>query len=241
MNFRRAGDAARLALPWTRRRHHDDLLAILDGLRGGVGPHRRGAARPDRRTRRPTCRRRSRRTTPVSHAPGLQQPSFRNRDDALPAASRAEGHRPRHLDDPARFVHDEAERGERDVPGVLAGVLAHAPVRAGRARPRAIAEICEELEAALCEITGFAAVSLQPNSGAQGEFAGLAVIRAYHQSRGEGHRDVVLIPPPPTAPTRPARSWPAFAWSWSAPRPTATWTSPISRPRPPRTASGWRA
>jgi glycine dehydrogenase len=55
-------------------------------------------------------------------------------------------------------------------------------------------QICEELEASLCEITGFAAVSLQPNSGAQGEFAGLAVIRAYHQSRGEGDRDVVLIP-----------------------------------------------
>jgi glycine dehydrogenase len=55
-------------------------------------------------------------------------------------------------------------------------------------------QICQELEAALCEITGFAAVSLQPNSGAQGEFAGLAVIRAYHQSRAQGHRDVVLIP-----------------------------------------------
>ena len=51
-----------------------------------------------------------------------------------------------------------------------------------------------ELEAALCEITGFAAVSLQPNSGAQGEFAGLMVIRAYHRDRGEPHRDVVLIP-----------------------------------------------
>jgi glycine dehydrogenase len=55
-------------------------------------------------------------------------------------------------------------------------------------------QITDELEAALCEITGFAAVSLQPNSGAQGEFAGLAVMRAYHQSRGEGARDVVLIP-----------------------------------------------
>jgi glycine dehydrogenase len=55
-------------------------------------------------------------------------------------------------------------------------------------------QITQELEQALCEITGFAAVSLQPNSGAQGEFAGLAVIRAYHQSRGEGARDVVLIP-----------------------------------------------
>ena len=55
-------------------------------------------------------------------------------------------------------------------------------------------QICSELEDALCTITGFAAVSLQPNSGAQGEFAGLAVIRAYLQSRGEGARDVVLIP-----------------------------------------------
>jgi glycine dehydrogenase len=51
-----------------------------------------------------------------------------------------------------------------------------------------------ELEAALCRITGFAAVSLQPNSGAQGEFAGLMVIRAYHRQRGEAKRDVVLIP-----------------------------------------------
>jgi glycine dehydrogenase len=56
------------------------------------------------------------------------------------------------------------------------------------------AEIVRELEAALCAITGFSAVSLQPNSGAQGEFAGLMVIRAHHRDRGEGHRDVVLIP-----------------------------------------------
>jgi len=55
-------------------------------------------------------------------------------------------------------------------------------------------QITDELEAALCEITGFAAVSLQPNSGAQGEFAGLEVMRAYHQSRGDDARDVVLIP-----------------------------------------------
>jgi glycine dehydrogenase len=55
-------------------------------------------------------------------------------------------------------------------------------------------EIFRELEAALCEITGFAAVSLQPNSGAQGELAGLMVIRAYHRDRGDVGRDVVLIP-----------------------------------------------
>jgi len=55
-------------------------------------------------------------------------------------------------------------------------------------------QIFRELEAMLCEITGFAAVSLQPNSGAQGEFAGLLVIRAYFRERGDLHRDVVLIP-----------------------------------------------
>ena len=54
--------------------------------------------------------------------------------------------------------------------------------------------IFTELERMLCEITGFAAVSLQPNSGAQGEYAGLMVIRQYHKDRGDTHRDVVLIP-----------------------------------------------
>jgi glycine dehydrogenase len=56
------------------------------------------------------------------------------------------------------------------------------------------AQVFRELEAALAAITGLPAVSLQPNSGAQGEFAGLLVIQAYHRSRGEGHRRVALIP-----------------------------------------------
>ncbi len=55
-------------------------------------------------------------------------------------------------------------------------------------------EIIEELEQQLANITGFAATSLQPNSGAQGEYAGLMVIRAYHLSRGDAHRNVALIP-----------------------------------------------
>ena len=55
-------------------------------------------------------------------------------------------------------------------------------------------ELIAGLEAQLVEITGYDAVSLQPNSGAQGEYAGLLAIRAYHQSRGEGHRDICLIP-----------------------------------------------
>lgn len=55
-------------------------------------------------------------------------------------------------------------------------------------------QITNELSQYLCEITAFDACSLQPNSGAQGEYAGLLVIKAYHESRGEGHRNVMLIP-----------------------------------------------
>ncbi len=55
-------------------------------------------------------------------------------------------------------------------------------------------QIFRELESALAAITGLPGVSLQPNAGAQGEYAGLLVIRAWHRDRGEGHRNVVLIP-----------------------------------------------
>lgn len=55
-------------------------------------------------------------------------------------------------------------------------------------------ELVNRLSGALCEITGYDAVSLQPNSGAQGEFAGLLAIRAYHQAQGQAQRDVCLIP-----------------------------------------------
>ncbi len=55
-------------------------------------------------------------------------------------------------------------------------------------------QVISELDQWLSEITGFAKVSFQPNSGAQGEYAGLMVIRAYHENRGDTHRDVVLIP-----------------------------------------------
>ena len=55
-------------------------------------------------------------------------------------------------------------------------------------------EMIAELESDLSDITGFHSVSLQPNSGAQGEYSGLMVIREYHRSRGEGHRNIALIP-----------------------------------------------
>jgi len=55
-------------------------------------------------------------------------------------------------------------------------------------------QLCEDVETILCTCTGYAAVSLQPNAGSQGEYAGLLAIKAYHEDRGEGHRDVCLIP-----------------------------------------------
>ncbi|HLF21132.1 MAG TPA: aminomethyl-transferring glycine dehydrogenase [Aestuariivirga sp.] len=55
-------------------------------------------------------------------------------------------------------------------------------------------QLFEELEAMLAEITGFDSVSLQPNAGSQGEYAGLLAIRGYHEERGEAHRNVCLIP-----------------------------------------------
>jgi glycine dehydrogenase len=59
---------------------------------------------------------------------------------------------------------------------------------------RGYQKLFKDLETWLCEITGFAAVSLQPNAGSQGEYAGLLAIRAYHESRGETQRNVCLIP-----------------------------------------------
>ena len=56
------------------------------------------------------------------------------------------------------------------------------------------AELDSQLRAWLCQATGYADISLQPNAGSQGEFAGMLAIRAYHRSRGEAHRDICLIP-----------------------------------------------
>jgi glycine dehydrogenase len=72
--------------------------------------------------------------------------------------------------------------------------FAHLHPFAPRDQAEGYQQLIRELETALCAITGFPAVSLQPNSGAQGEFTGLMVIRAFHRARGEGARDVVLIP-----------------------------------------------
>lgn len=65
---------------------------------------------------------------------------------------------------------------------------------APRDQMRGYERVAGRLSEYLCEITGFAAASLQPNSGAQGEFAGLTVVNAYHKSAGQGRRKVVLVP-----------------------------------------------
>ena len=65
-----------------------------------------------------------------------------------------------------------------------------APLR----QARGYQTLFQQLEEWLAEITGFAGISLQPNAGSQGEYAGLLVIRAWHASRGEAHRNVCLIP-----------------------------------------------
>ncbi len=65
---------------------------------------------------------------------------------------------------------------------------------APEAQTQGYREMIAELERMLCAITGYAAVSLAPNAGSQGEYAGLLVIRRYHESRGEAHRRVCLIP-----------------------------------------------
>ena len=72
----------------------------------------------------------------------------------------------------------------------MAGLHPFAPAD----QARGYRALFDQLEGALAEVTGFHAVSLQPNAGSQGEYAGLLVIRAFHASRGEAHRDVCLIP-----------------------------------------------
>ena len=72
----------------------------------------------------------------------------------------------------------------------FAGLHPFAPVDQGAG----YAQLADDLEHWLAALTGFSAVSLQPNAGSQGEYAGLLVIRAWHRSRGDHHRDICLIP-----------------------------------------------
>ena len=95
---------------------------------------------------------------------------------------------------PLGIVHDEAQRGDATC-FPSAGRLSPSSTRSARpAQAAGTREMVRDLEQYLCEITGFSGMSLQPNSGAQGEYTGLLVIRAYHAARGEAHRNICLIP-----------------------------------------------
>ena len=101
-----------------------DIVALLGGVRG-----RRARSRRSRSTGRPNglaaeLSRRPRADDAVPHASGVQHASLRNADDAVHPQPRAQGHRPRHVDDSARLLHDEAERGVRDAADHVAGVRA---------------------------------------------------------------------------------------------------------------------
>jgi glycine dehydrogenase len=72
--------------------------------------------------------------------------------------------------------------------------FAHVHPFAPRDQLQGYAELDEQLRAWLCQATGYAGISLQPNAGSQGEYAGLLAIKAWHESRGQAHRNVCLIP-----------------------------------------------
>ena len=128
---------------------------------------------------------------------------------------RGQGPRARPQHDPARQLHDEAQRDERDDPDQLARVRADPSVRAARISSRATAELNDQLCAWLAQATGYAGVSLQPNAGSQGEYAGLLAIRAWHASRGESQRDICLIPESAHG-TNPASARHGRARRWSS-------------------------
>jgi glycine dehydrogenase len=86
------------------------------------------------------------------------------------------------------------------------------------------AELNDQLCGWLVQATGYAGVSLQPNAGSQGEYAGLLAICAWHASRGEGHRNICLIPESAHGTNPASARWPACRWSSSSAMPTATWT-----------------
>ena len=95
--------------------------------------------------------------------------------------------------DSARLLHDEARCRRRDGVDHLAGVRPPASLRPA-SDSQGLRKLIADLETWLVQMTGYDAVSLQPNAGSQGEYAGLLAIHAYHTSRGEPQRDVCLIP-----------------------------------------------
>ena len=186
INLRRIGsDRVGITLDETT---DEDVLARLVLRAFGIDDRHR---RIEARSPSPTgcCR-----TSRLPDPPGLPHEPGRDRDDALHAPPLGPRPRARPGDDPARLLHDEAQRGGRDDAADLARVRRAPPLRAAPTRREGYREAIDDLGAKLCEITGYDAISMQPNSGAQGEYAGLLTIRRYHLARGDAQRTVCLIP-----------------------------------------------
>ncbi len=163
------------------------------------GARRVRGRRPDRRVR-PGHGVRDRRHSARADAhvglpdpPRLQLAPLRAPDAAVSPAPRRPRPRARPHDDPARLVHDEAQRDRGDG-AVTWPEFGRMHPYAPLAQARGYLELFDDLERWLAEITGYDAVSLQPNAGSQGEYAGLLAIRKYHVARGDSGRNVCLIP-----------------------------------------------
>jgi glycine dehydrogenase len=138
------------------------------------------------RPRKAPCRPKAGTHQRVPHASGVQPSPFRNGNAALPAQPVRQGPGARPLDDPARLVHDEAERDLRNAAGHVARIRQTIHPFAPAEQTVGYALLIGSSSRCWWQVTGYAAVSLQPNAGSQGEYAGLLIIHAYHASRGEG-------------------------------------------------------
>ena len=167
------------------------LAELVDVFAPGAGA---SVARCGDRRGLPFVRRHARPRIRLPDAPGVQHAPLRDGDDAVPQVPRRQGLRARPRHDPARLVHDEAQRRHRDGSRHLAGVRAASTRSHPRRMSRATSQLIDQLETWLADVTGYDSVSLQPNAGSQGELAGLLAIRGYHRSRGDLQRTVCLIP-----------------------------------------------
>ena len=210
---------ARSASRSTRRRCPATSQTLFAAFAGAAVPFTRRAA--GGRRRRWPCPRRFARTSAFLDAPRLQPPPLRARDAALPRAGcEARDLSLAHSMIPLGSCTMKLNATAEMMPVTWPELAQAAPVRAGRAGRRATASCSPSSSAGSPRSPGFAAVSLQPNAGAQGEYAGLLAIRAYHQSRGEAQPQ--RLPDPGLG----ARHQPGERGAWPASR---SWRSPATR------------
>ncbi len=180
-NFRRIdATGVGIALDETVTRDELEALAAVLGGRLDAAPESVPAA--------------LRRNSAFCEAGGVQHPSLRARDAALSEAAGGQGHRAQPLMIPLGSCTMKLNAAAEMIADHLAGLRRDPSLRAGRP-DRGLSDADRRAwRTGWRRVTGFAAVSLQPNAGSQGEYAGLLAIRAYHEARGEGQRDICLIP-----------------------------------------------